>query len=525
MIRNSKFLGGMLLFLGFFTACSDNASDMDDIPYMGESKSFALMSRADASVSGMAVFEENADGSTTVTLDLNGTTSGMLPAHIHFNSAAEGGDIAVSLNPVDGATGMSVTMVSALDDGMPITYAQLLAFDGYINVHQSMDNLATLMAQGDIGINELTETSITYDLGSRDVEGISGSLVLTRRVSGATLAEIRLEGTPDGGMHPGHIHMNSAAEGGDIAFTFNAVDGTSGMSQTHIEALNSGAPISYEELLAFDGYVNIHLSADDLGTLVAQGDIGRNDLTGESKAYALDTRDRPGVQGTATFFERVSGNSLLVVQLEGTPADGMHPGHVHMDNAVTGGGIALTLETVVGATGRSETDVETLDDGTPVSYMQWLDFDGYINIHESADNLGSLIAQGDIGQNELTGQRMIYPLVSVSDPTIFGTATFRERVNAETLVEVALQGTQDGDSHPSHIHMGSVDQAPGTILISLGAVSGATGMLQTNVTMLDDQTPISYEQMVVLDAYLNVHLSAEDLATLVAQGDVGINAQ
>jgi hypothetical protein len=43
--------------------------------------------------------------------------------------------------------------------------------------------------------------------------------------------------------------------------------------------------LSRQALLDFDGYINVHLSADKLATLVAQGDIGQNDLTDVSKVY------------------------------------------------------------------------------------------------------------------------------------------------------------------------------------------------------------------------------------------------
>ncbi|MCQ6468237.1 hypothetical protein NPN14_23720, partial [Vibrio parahaemolyticus] len=88
-----------------------------------------------------------------------------------------------------------------------------------------------------------------------------------------------------GASHPAHIHLNTAAEGGDIALTLNAVDGTTGKSTTVLKALDNGTKITYQELLNFDGYINVHLSTSSLATLVAQGDIGQNELTGVSKVY------------------------------------------------------------------------------------------------------------------------------------------------------------------------------------------------------------------------------------------------
>ena len=514
----------LTVFATLFMGCSDDDTDTMDPPFQGDAKSYALMSRADASISGTATFEENEDGTATVILDLSGTSEGSSPAHIHANSAAEGGDIAVSLEPVDGSTGMSTTVVTMLDNGTAITYDELLEFDGYINVHQSSDDLSTIIAQGDIGPNELTGTAKIYALGEKDVDGISGTATFFQRVDGNALAEIRLEGTPDGGMHPGHIHLNSAAEGGAIAFTFNPVDGTTGISRTHVEALDDGTPLGYAGVLEFDGYINVHLSADDLATLVAQGDIGVNELTGTSKVYELGAKDVEGIMGTATFFERVNGKALAVIELEGTPEDGMHPAHIHENTAAEGGAIAFTFNPVVGASGRSETNVESLDDETEIGFDDILTIDGYINVHLSADELATLVAQGDIGQNELTGESETYALAEVDVPGISGTATFSERVNGETLVSLDLSGTVSGGTHPAHIHAGSVAMAPGDILITLTSVSGDTGVSLTNVTMNDAEEAVTYADLVAIDGYINVHQSAADLATLIAQGDVGINA-
>jgi hypothetical protein len=57
----------------------------------------------------------------------------------------------VSFNDVNGTTGKSMTNVRALNNGTPITYSGLLMYNGYINVHLSMQQLAVIVAQGNIG--------------------------------------------------------------------------------------------------------------------------------------------------------------------------------------------------------------------------------------------------------------------------------------------------------------------------------------------------------------------------------------
>jgi len=317
-----------------------------------------------------------------------------------MNTAAEGGDIAFTFAPVNGATGISKTNVAALDNDTAFGYNEVLDYDGYINIHLSAENLGTLVAQGDIGQNELTGESKSFDLGSVDVPTIFGTATFAERVNGEALATIMLEGTPEGGMHPGHIHENTAAESGDIIFTFNPVNGDTGISKTNVASLDDDSPFGYDQVLTVDGYINIHLSAMELGTLVAQGDIGENELTGTSKTYTLNTVDVPGVSGTATFFERVSGSALAVVELTGTTAGDTHPGHIHANSAAETGPIIFTLNSVIGATGISKTQVEALDDMTSFGYEDVLAVDGYINYHLSTDDLATLVAQGNIGSNE-----------------------------------------------------------------------------------------------------------------------------
>lgn len=114
---------------------------------------YPLSSVSDPSISGTVSFQK-AGPNTKVTIILEGTMAdGDHPAHIHFNSVAEGGGIAVSLNNVNGSSGRSTTIVNMMDNGTTITYEDLLNFDGHVNVHVSPANLATLIAQGDIGSN------------------------------------------------------------------------------------------------------------------------------------------------------------------------------------------------------------------------------------------------------------------------------------------------------------------------------------------------------------------------------------
>lgn len=158
-MKNVFKLALIILISLSLTNCSSDDDGMTLGP-TGESKTYILFSVSDPDISGTAKFIENNDNSTTIELNLEGTENGgEHPAHIHFNSAFEGGEIALTLGTVNGNTGFSTITTGTLNDGTNITYEEFLTFDGYINVHLSTVNLSTLIAQGNIGSNQVTVDS------------------------------------------------------------------------------------------------------------------------------------------------------------------------------------------------------------------------------------------------------------------------------------------------------------------------------------------------------------------------------
>ena len=240
----------------------------------------------------------------------------------------------------------------------------------------------------------------TYDLASVSDPNISGTATFIQNADNSTTVNLQLTGTPTGGQHPAHIHFNTAAESGTIAVTLGTVDGDTGFSTATFSELNNGTAVSFQDMLTFDGYINVHVSATNLSTLVAQGDIGQNELTGVSQSYILNEVDAPNINGVATFFQRVNGEALAVLDIENTPVDGTHPAHIHLGSVATAPGpIIFTFNPVNGATGISRTNVTELDGGAAFGYDDVLTVDGYINVHLSASMLGTIVAQGNIGSN------------------------------------------------------------------------------------------------------------------------------
>jgi hypothetical protein len=93
----------------------------------GDEVEYELMTKTADEVSGTAVFSKRQNNETLVTLMLDNTLEDTdHPAHIHNNSAAEGGGIAIDLTTVDGNSGISRTNITQFNDETPVTYDELI---------------------------------------------------------------------------------------------------------------------------------------------------------------------------------------------------------------------------------------------------------------------------------------------------------------------------------------------------------------------------------------------------------------
>lgn len=116
----------------------------------------------------------------------------------------------------------------------------------------------------------------------------------------------------------------------------------------------------------------------------------------------------------------------------------------------------------------------------------------------------------------LTGKSKTYTLAEVDGSGVSGSVKLEEYDDESTKITISVTGTSDGNTHPAHIHLTS----DASIIISLTSVSGASGESVTEVAALNDQNLIKYSELVALNAYVNVHLSATDLS-VVATGGLG----
>lgn len=244
----------------------------------------------------------------------------------------------------------------------------------------------------------LTGESKTYVLNSVSDSTISGTVKFEERSDNATVVTISLNGTTGGNSHPAYIYANSVAEDGDIIIDLNSVTGADGTSETVIDERNDGTSITYDELLDINGHVIVHLSQAQMDSVIAEGDIGENELTNTTTTYVLEEVDGSGVTGEVIVTRRVNGNSLIMVDLDGLSPAGEYPVYIYDNDVETTGPIAIDLNSVSGAMGRSFTSVSQLNNGTAITYDQLRTFNGHIGVNASATD-STFVASGNVGSN------------------------------------------------------------------------------------------------------------------------------
>ncbi len=141
----------LLLVLAFALILGSCKKDSVDTVIL-QSKVYQLNAMAGSNITGTATFTEDSEGKTTVLIELEGTNTTEHPAFIRYNDASEGGPVAITLNEC--TCSVSETVVSKLDGGASINYDGLLKLDGHITIHESPEDLETIVSVANIGSNE-----------------------------------------------------------------------------------------------------------------------------------------------------------------------------------------------------------------------------------------------------------------------------------------------------------------------------------------------------------------------------------
>lgn len=126
--------------------------------------------------------------------------------------------------------------------------------------------------------------------------------------------------------------------------------------------------------------------------------------------------------------------------------------------------------------------------------------------------------------SEFTGNESTYALLPGSIYPVNGTIIFKEKKDGSTLVRVELSGTEGEIKHPVHLHAGNIFTPDAEISALLNPVTGKTGISETHLTILADESAITYRQLAELNASIKIHLSdsGPEKDVILAAGNIGI---
>ena len=153
--------------------------------------------------------------------------------------------------------------------------------------------------------------------------GIASSLALGASLILAAGASAQMS------PHPAHIHAGSCPEPGDVvaalsdvSFDMN-VDGSASAgaapvgqaSAIPVEASVTTVPLALADIVAGQHAINVHVSADDLATYIACGDIGGTTVGASDLPIGLAELNDSGASGVAWLHDNGDGTTTVSVFL------------------------------------------------------------------------------------------------------------------------------------------------------------------------------------------------------------------
>ncbi|MBC7389632.1 MAG: CHRD domain-containing protein [Opitutaceae bacterium] len=234
--------------------------------------------------------------------------------------------------------------------------------------------------------------STTYQLDAKEL-GNSGTAVFTEKSGGQTIVDLNIKNISVGsGPYLAHIHIKSAAETGDPVYLLTPVN-DKGQSSTVIN-------VAYSELINYDGYINVHKNAT---SLLSQGDIGGNVLTGDKKEYTIAEANTSGVgSGILLLQKRKNGNTLATLTFPGAISTDSYPIKIRNGNigAIEGELLLKLQNNVDGYSKMAKNTIRTLK-GVSANYDALLNQTMYLEVYKSSIGLDStkVIARANIGKN------------------------------------------------------------------------------------------------------------------------------
>lgn len=117
----------------------------------------------------------------------------------------------------------------------------------------------------------------------------------------------------------------------------------------------------------------------------------------------------------------------------------------------------------------------------------------------------------------------VFALSPVADSNISGNVSFVKYEDGRT--EVILQiNNSSKDIHPAYIYTNSLAEG-GTVAMTLAPIECDCEESITVVSKWDNGQAVTYEELINFDGHLKIHQNKDHLEIVIAQGNIGMNAQ
>lgn len=125
--------------------------------------------------------------------------------------------------------------------------------------------------------------------------------------------------------------------------------------------------------------------------------------------------------------------------------------------------------------------------------------------------------------SEFTGNEVTYALQQTSDFKVNGIVTIKERRDGNTTVLIELSGTDGDVKLPAHLHLGDISTPGAEVAALLSPVLSQTGISETLISQLDDDTKLTYKDFLKMEANIKIHLSefGPERDIILAGGNIG----
>lgn len=339
--------------------------------------------------------------------------------------------------------------------------------------------------------------------------GVSGTATLYE-AGDRTIVELDLEDT--GENHPAHIHAGSCDDlQPEPAYPLENV-GSDGQSTSIVDA-------SLDELIDGDFAVDLHLSPNELGTLIVCADIegepevppagGTPDATLDAVETAEPTATEAAPRITGTVAEAATRAATVAVSEAATAVIAERPVSIETPVAAEAtepadgtGGAESTAVPTEGAAEVPETPVATgIPDEPESTAVPATTVTGEAT--ESADGTGGAVNGAEDSAS--------LPLASASDLGVTGTVVLTAVDDDTTRLSVVLSGDAVTGDHIVHLHDGTCDQ-PGEFTLDLNPID-ADGISETDVGL-------SFAELLADGYFINVHQSDAAYDTWLVCGDL-----